>query len=109
MTPKNTQRVQDDRVFPRHFLGIDNDFVGVVDRRIHRQAPALMSEDTVTLLTSRLCVVSVAVIRDWVILGHGFLVILGAQIVWLMQRSRALPNPTALTPYRATQSGRAQK
>jgi hypothetical protein len=74
------------RVFHRHFLGIDSDFVGVVDSRIHRQTPGLMSEDTLTLLTSRLRMVSVAVIRDWIVVEHGFSSQPDTQDVSCMQR-----------------------
>jgi hypothetical protein len=51
---------------------MDNDFIGVVGRWIHRQTPGRVSEDALTQFTSGPRVVSVAVIRDWIVVEHGF-------------------------------------
>ena len=108
MTPKNAQRVQDDRVFHRHFLGMDNNLVGVVNDRIYRQTPRLVTEDALALLTSRLRVVPIAVIRDWIVVEHNV-----PGHTWRADhlapvKIKSLPNPTAPPTYRATESGLAQ-
>src|SRR5579864_8290042 len=53
-------------------VGIQDNLTGIVDNWIQRQTPALVADDSLAMLTSRLRVVLVAVIRDWLVGGHEF-------------------------------------
>src|SRR5579872_7029607 len=53
-------------------VGIQDNLTGIVDNWIQRQTPALVADDSLAVLTSRLRVVLVAVIRDWLVVRHEF-------------------------------------
>lgn len=72
MAPKNTERVEHDGVSDCQLVRIGHNLTGIVDNGIDRQTPGLVMDDPFTVLTGRLRVVPVAVIRDWVIVGHDF-------------------------------------
>ena len=63
MVPQNAERVEDNRVSDCQFIGRNHNFVGVADNWIKRLTPALVVDDTVTVFTSCLGVVPVAVIH----------------------------------------------
>lgn len=62
-SPLNTQRVEDDRVSDRQCAGRNNDFASVADNRIKCRTPALVANGAITVCTSCLGLVLVAVIR----------------------------------------------
>ena len=53
-------------------IGIQDNLTGIVDKWIQRQTPALVADDPLAVLTGRLRVVLVAVVRDWLVVGHEF-------------------------------------
>src|SRR4029077_4310804 len=61
--PLNAERVEDNRVSDCQFIFRNHNLVGVADNWIKRLTPALMVDNTVTVFTSRLGVVPVAVIH----------------------------------------------
>ena len=63
MIPQNAWRVVDNRVSDRQFVGGDNNFVGVTNNWIKCLIPALVAGDTLTVFTSCLDVVRLAVIH----------------------------------------------
>ena len=63
MLPQNAERVEDNRVSDCQFIGRNHNFVGVADNWIKPLTPALVVYDTVTVFTSCLGVVPVAVIH----------------------------------------------
>jgi hypothetical protein len=63
MVPQNAERVENNRVSDRQFLGRNHNFVGVADNWIKCLTPALVVDDAVTVFTSHLGVVPVAVIQ----------------------------------------------
>ena len=63
MVPQNSERVEDNRVSDCQFIGRNHNFVGVADNWIEPLTPTLMVYDTVTVFTSCLGVVPVAVIH----------------------------------------------
>jgi hypothetical protein len=63
MVPQNAERVENNRVSDRQFVGRDNNFVGVINNWIKCLTPALVADDTLTVFTSSLGVVPVTVIH----------------------------------------------
>jgi hypothetical protein len=72
MVPCNAQRVENNGVSDCQVVGIQDNLTGIVDNWIQRRTPALVADDPLAVLTSRLRVVLVAVIRDWLVVGHEF-------------------------------------
>lgn len=72
MAPQNAERVEHNGVSDCELVRIGNDLTGVVDNGIDRQTPGLVVEDSLTVLTGRLRVVPVAVIRDGFVVEHEF-------------------------------------
>jgi hypothetical protein len=64
--------VENNGVSDCQLVGIPDNLTGIVDNWIQRQTPALVADDPLAVLTSRLRVVLVAVIRDWLVEGHEF-------------------------------------
>src|SRR6266478_2368462 len=58
------------RVSDRQFVGRNNNFAGVANNWIKCLTPALVADDTLTVFTSCLSVVPVAVIQGWFVVGH---------------------------------------
>lgn len=57
MVPQNAERVEDNRISDRQFIGRNHKFVGVADDWIKCLTPALVVDDTVKAFTSCLGVV----------------------------------------------------
>ena len=72
MAPSNTQRVEDKCVSDCQLVRRNDNLTGIADNRIQCQTPALVADDALAVLASRLGGVAVAVIGDWVFLGHDF-------------------------------------
>src|SRR5260370_3309443 len=70
MVPQNAERVEDNHVPDRQFLGRNHNFVGVADNWIKCLTPALVVDDAVTVFTSCLDVVPVAAIRSCFVVRH---------------------------------------
>jgi hypothetical protein len=70
MVPQNAERVEDNRVSDRQFIGRNHNFVGVANDRITCLTPALMVDDTVAVFTNCLGVVPVAVIQGCFVVRH---------------------------------------
>src|ERR1700758_4716204 len=64
--------MENDGVSDCQLVGIQDNLTGIVDNWIQRQTPALVADDSLAMLTSRLRVVLVAVIRGWLVAGHEF-------------------------------------
>jgi hypothetical protein len=73
MIPQNAERVEDNRVSDRQFIGRNHNFVGVADNWIKCLTPALVVEDTVTVCTNCLGVVPVAVIQGCFFVRHSLI------------------------------------
>jgi hypothetical protein len=73
MVPQNAQRVKDNRVSDRQFVGRDNNCVGVTNNWIKCLTPELVADDTLTVFTSWLGVVPVAVIQDCFVVRHSLI------------------------------------
>ena len=69
-SPPNTQRVEDDRVSDGQCAGRNDDFASVADNRIKCGTPALVANDAITVFTSCLGVVPVAVIQGYFVVRH---------------------------------------
>jgi hypothetical protein len=72
IAPCNSQRVENNGISDCQLVGIQDNLTGIVDNRIQRQTPALVADDPLAVLTRRLRVVRVAVMRDWLVVGHEF-------------------------------------
>ena len=72
IAPCNAQRVENNDVSDCQPVGIQDNLTGIVDNRIQRHTPAFVADDPLAVLTSRLRVVLVAVVRNWLVLGHEF-------------------------------------
>jgi len=72
IAPYNAERMENNGVSECQLVGIQDNLTGIVDNWIQRQTPALVVDDPLAVLTSRLRVVLVAVIRDWLVVGHEF-------------------------------------
>jgi hypothetical protein len=70
MDPSNTQRVEDNRVSDCQLVRRNDNLTGIADVRIQRQTKALVGDDALIVLASRLGGVAVARIGDWVFLGR---------------------------------------
>jgi hypothetical protein len=90
MVPQNAERVEDNRVSDRQFIGRNHNFVGVADNWIKCLTPALVVDDTVTVFTSCLGVVPVAVIQGCFVVRHSRI-----SQVWKHRGSRNWPRPLA--------------
>jgi hypothetical protein len=73
MVPQNAERVEDNHVPDRQFLGRNHNFVGVADNWIKCLTPALVVDDAVTVFTSCLDVVPVAAIRGCFVVRHSLI------------------------------------
>jgi hypothetical protein len=70
IVPQNAERVEDNRVSDRQFVGRNNNFAGVANNWISCLTPALVEDDTLTVFTSCLGVGPVAVIQGCFVVGH---------------------------------------
>jgi hypothetical protein len=73
IVPQNAERVEDNGVSDRQFIGRNHNFVGVADNWIKCLTPALVVDDTVTVFTSCLGVVPVAVIQGCFVVRHSLI------------------------------------
>ena len=65
--------MEDNGISDCQLVGINDNLTGVVDNGIQCQAPVLVADYALTVLTSRFGVVAVAMIRDWIVVRHEFL------------------------------------
>jgi hypothetical protein len=70
MVPHDTERVEDNRVSDRQLIRRNYNFVGVADSRIKCLTPAFVMDHTVTVFTSCLRVVPVAVMQGYFVARH---------------------------------------
>jgi hypothetical protein len=97
MVPQNAERVEDNRVSDRQFIGGNHNFVGVADNWIKCLTPALVVDDTVTVFTSCLGVVPVALIQGCFVVRHSRI-----SWVWKHRRSRSFLVHSQDQPVRTT-------
>jgi hypothetical protein len=60
--PGDTQRVQSKRIFCGHFIGVEHDLIGVVDKAIQPDTPRFVPNDALAMLACGPSVVPVAVV-----------------------------------------------
>jgi hypothetical protein len=64
MQPANAQRVEENRVPDCQPIRMNDDLAGIADNGVQRQAPVLVADDTLAVLTGRLGMIAVAVIQN---------------------------------------------